>query len=273
MGIFYVFRFLRSRLSATIILRGQKLDRSRGEAYNRFNQINNINKINAMKNPKRALLSYLAATAREGKSIPSIAELGKDLGLSNSAVREQLEVARQLQLVEIKTKTGIQVSNFSITPAICLASKYGIEVNPELIWDLLSVRQHLELCYWQEAVVSLSKEDVNHLGKIVESALVKINRRPIVVPVDEHRNFHLSIYRPLKNAFLIGILEAYWELFHESEIRFYSDQESLEAVWDYHKKIYQAIASKQYQVGYQALITHFDIVRTNSKAELIQRFE
>lgn len=226
-----------------------------------------------MKNAKHALLSYLATTAKEGKSIPSIAQMGQDLGLSNAAIREQLEVARQLELVEIKTKTGIQISDFSITPAIRLASKYGIELNPDLIWELFSVRQHLELCYWQEAVVSLSKEDIEQLGQIVESALTKISKRPIIVPIEEHREFHLSIYKPLKNGFLISILEAYWDLFYESEIRFYSDQTSLESVWEYHRKIYQAIASKQYEVGYQALLTHFDIVRTNSKAALTQRFE
>lgn len=226
-----------------------------------------------MKPAKLSLLSYLAKNVNEGKSIPIIAKLAKDLGLSNAAVREQLEVARQLELVEIKTKTGIQVSPFSISPAICLASKYGIEINPDLIWDLLSVRQHLELAYWQEAVVNLSNEDVDCLGNLVDSAMVKIGKRPLVAPIQEHREFHLSIYRPLNNTYLNGILEAYWDLFHDSEIRLYNDQTSLEAVWNYHQKIYQAIASKQYEVGYQALITHFEIIRTNSKATLKQRFE
>lgn len=226
-----------------------------------------------MKPAKLALLSYLAKIVKEGKSIPSIAQLGKELGLSNATVREQLEVARQLQLVEVKTKTGIQVSPFSISPAICLTSKYGIEINPELVWDLLSVRQHLELAYWQEAVVRLSSEDVEMLGSIVDSAMAKIGKRPLVAPIQEHRDFHLSIYRPLNNVYLNGILESYWDLFHDSEIRLYNDQTSLENVWNYHQKIYQAIASKQYDVGYQALKTHFEIVRSNNKATLKQRFE
>ena len=55
-----------------------------------------------MKNSKSALLSYLANTVKEGKGIPSIAQLGVDLGLSNASVREQLEVARQLELVEVE---------------------------------------------------------------------------------------------------------------------------------------------------------------------------
>lgn len=249
------------------------LDLYTSQAYNLGNLINIINQINTMKPAKLALLSYLAKIVKEGKSIPSIAQLGKELGLSNAAVREQLEVARQLELVEVKTKTGIQVSPFSINPAICLASKYGIEINPELLWDLLSVRQHLELAYWQEAVVKLSNEDVEYLGSLVESAMTKIGKRPLVAPIQEHREFHLSIYRPLNNTYLNGILEAYWDLFHESEVRLYNDHTSLINVWNHHQKIYQAIVAKQYEVGYQALRTHFELVKTNSKATLKQRFE
>lgn len=250
------------------------LDLYTSRAYNQDDLINIINQINTIMKPaKSALLAYLAKTVNEEKSIPSIAQLAKVLGLSNAAVREQLEVARQLQLVEVKTKTGIQVSSFSISPAICLASKFGIEINPEMIWDLLSVRQHLELAYWQEAVVRLNSEDVELLGNIVESAMAKIGKRPLVAPVQEHRDFHLAIYRPLNNVYLNGILESYWDLFHDSEIRLYNDQTSLENVWNYHQKIYQAIVSKQYEVGYQALVTHFEIVRSNSKATLKQRFE
>lgn len=226
-----------------------------------------------MKNSKSALLSYLANTVKEGKGIPSIAQLGVDLGLSNASVREQLEVARQLELVEVKTKTGIQVVPFSIKPAICLAGQYGLDINPNMIWDLYSVRQQLELCYWQEAVVKLGRKEIEQLGQIIDSAFAKIKNRPMIIPIDEHKDFHLTIYKPLNNTFLQSLLESFWTLFQSSENRLYSDQNSLENVWGYHKKIYNAIVSKEYEMGYDALFTHFDLVRTNKKAELKQRFE
>jgi len=226
-----------------------------------------------MKNSNLALLSYLASNAKEGKSIPSIAQLSEDLGLSTSAVREQLEVARQLELVEIKTKTGIQTSSFSAAPAICLAYHYGLEMQPDLIWDLLSVRQHLELAYWQEAVVNLSKKDVEYLAEIIDAAFSKINGDPVTIPVEEHKEFHLSIYRPLNNSFLLGILESYWNISQESGIHNLIDKNYLQNVWTYHRKIQQAIATKEYDLGFQALKTHFELVRTQRKAELKQRFE
>jgi len=235
--------------------------------------INDINQINKMKQSNLSLLSYLANSAKEGKSIPSIAQLSNDLGLSTSSLREQLEVARQLEFVEVKTRTGIQTSTFSAAPAICLAYRYGLEVEPDMIWDILSVRQHLELSYWQEAVVHLTKKDVGYLNEIIESAFRKINNQPVVIPIEEHKEFHLSIYRSLNNSFLNSLLEAYWQIYQETDVRVYSDKTYLESIWAYHRKVQQAIASKEYDLGYQALMTHFEIVRTQRKAELKQRFE
>jgi len=249
------------------------LDAFLGRAYNVGVLINNINQINKMKNSNLALLSYLALNAKEGKSIPSIAQLSEDLGLSTSAVREQLEVARQLELVEVKTKTGIQTTAFSAAPAICLAYRYGLEMQPELIWDLLSVRQHLELSFWQEAVVNLTKKDVDYLAEIVDIAFKKINNRPVIIPIEEHKEFHLAIYRPLGNSFLQSIMESYWNISIETGIHNLTDKTYLQNVWTYHQKMQQAIATKEYDLGYQALITHFELVRTQRKAELKQRFE
>ncbi len=226
-----------------------------------------------MKQSNLSLLSYLAISAKEGKSIPSIAQLSNDLGLSTASLREQLEVARQLEFVEVKTRTGIQTSSFSAAPAICLAYRYGLELEPDMIWDILSVRQHLELSYWQEAVVHLTKKDVGYLNEIIESAFRKINNQPVVIPIEEHKEFHLSLYRPLNNSFLNSLLEAYWQIYQETDVRVYSDKTYLESIWAYHRKVQQAIASKEYDLGYQALMTHFEIVRTQRKAELKQRFE
>ncbi|MDD3949148.1 MAG: FCD domain-containing protein, partial [Anaerolineaceae bacterium] len=155
----------------------------------------------------------------------------------------------------------------------CLVSRYGMEVQPDLIWELISVRQHLELAFWQEAVVRLSHKEIDYLADLIEKAEKKIQNQPVVIPLEEHSEFHLSIYRPLNNTFLNGILETYWQLSQETEFRMYSDQVYLENVWTYHKKIQRAIATKEYDLGYQALMTHFELVRTQKKAEITQRFE
>ncbi len=50
--------------------------------------------------------------------IPALAELSKQLGVSIASLREQLEVARMLGVVEVRPKTGIRRLKFSFKPAV-----------------------------------------------------------------------------------------------------------------------------------------------------------
>ena len=226
-----------------------------------------------MRNTNLPLLSYLANSAKQGKNIPSIVQLSEELSLSTAAVREQLAVARQLEVVEVKTKTGIHTSSFSVAPAICLAFRYGLELDPSMRGEIASVRQHLELAFWNEAVSKLTEKDVEHLEGIVDTAYQKINNHPVILPLEEHKEFHLTIYRPLKNNYLNNLMEAYWELNSETDYHTYSDVNTLQNVWAYHRKIQQAIAAREFDLGFEALKTHYELVRTKNKATLINRFE
>jgi len=44
-------------------------------------------------------------------------------------------------------------------------------------------------------------------------------------------------------------------------------------VWTYHQRIADAISAQDYQLGYQWLVEHMDLVKQRKKAELSQRFE
>jgi DNA-binding FadR family transcriptional regulator len=54
-----------------------------------------------------------------GDRLPTITELTKTdhLGISSSKIREQLEVARALGLVDVRSKTGTRLKPYSFTPA------------------------------------------------------------------------------------------------------------------------------------------------------------
>ncbi|HOM68076.1 MAG TPA: GntR family transcriptional regulator, partial [Brevefilum fermentans] len=56
-----------------------------------------------------ALMSYLAALPETADNrLPALSELSKELNMSVATLREQLEVARTLGVVEVKPKTGIR---------------------------------------------------------------------------------------------------------------------------------------------------------------------
>ena len=219
------------------------------------------------------ILKFIADATRQDEPIPSISELSSQLGISTASVREQLEVPKELGFVEVRTRTGIQKHNFCLTRPLTLSMTYGMRVDPELFHEYASIRRQLEIVYWYEACALLEKSHIQELQELVERANWKINQNPVVIPMMEHRKFHLTIYRPLNNRVLNSVLETYWDLYEDSRIYFYRNHEYLESVWSYHRQMLEAIASKAYEKGYEARVTHFDLMKTYKKADLRQRFE
>jgi DNA-binding FadR family transcriptional regulator len=218
-------------------------------------------------------LKFIADATRQDEPIPSISELSSQLGISTASVREQLEVPKELGFVEVRTRTGIQRHEFCLTRPLTLSMTYGLRVDPELFQEYASVRRQLEIAYWYEACALLGKSQIEELQKLEERANWKINQNPVVIPTPEHRNFHLAIYRPLNNRVLNSALETYWDLYEASRIQYYRNHEYLESVWSYHRQMLDAITNKAYEKGYQALVSHFDLIKTFKKADLRQRFE
>ena len=64
-------------------------------------------------------MRYLAAHEEAENGLPTLNELSQELGVSVASLREQLEVARALGLVEVKPgRGGTRRLAFSFTPAI-----------------------------------------------------------------------------------------------------------------------------------------------------------
>jgi len=223
--------------------------------------------------PRSDLLDYLAEANRNGTPIPTIAELSEELGMSITSLREQLEVARRLGFVTIKPKTGIQPCGFSLAPALRLSLQYGTRVQPELFEAFRDLRKHIEASYWFEAAPLLTSAEVSTLGDIVRKAQSKIKKQPIESPEKEHRAFHLAIFQHLENPVVKSLLETYWDLNAGNERNYYIDQNYLEIVWNYHQRIVEALAARDFERGHQALLAHMDLVMQRKKAELSQRFE
>lgn len=223
--------------------------------------------------PRSDLLDYLAEANRNGTPIPTIAELSEELGMSITSLREQLEVARRLGFVTIKPKTGIQPCGFSLAPALRLSLQYGTRVQPELFEAFRDLRKHIEASYWFEAAPLLTSAEVSTLGDIVRKAQSKIKKQPIESPEKEHCAFHLAIFQHLENPVVKSLLETYWDLNAGNERNYYIDQNYLEIVWNYHQRIVEALAARDFERGHQALLAHMDLVMQRKKAELSQRFE
>jgi DNA-binding FadR family transcriptional regulator len=207
-------------------------------------------------------LRYLAAHEEAESGLPTLNELSMELGISLASLREQLEVARALGLVEVKPgRGGTRRRSYSFTPAIRQSLGYALALNDEHFRKYSELRNHIEAAYWYEAVEKLKNEDKAELEGIITRAWEKLRRAPIQVPHEEHRNMHLLIYSRLENPFVTGILEAYWEAYEAVGLNvFAGGYDYLQEVWRYHQVMIESICNGNYKAGYEALVTHTDLL-------------
>ena len=200
---------------------------------------------------------------KPGDRLPTIAELQSDehLGLSASKIREQLEVARALGLVEVRSKTGMRLKEYSFAPAVRLSVFAALAQDLSFFEQFSEVRKHIEIAFWHEACALLTPDDKNEMKACVDQALSKLSAEWIQIPNIEHRQFHMIIFRRLNNPFVVGLLEAYWDAYDAVELNRYSDFKYLQQVWEYHARILQAICRDDYDTGQKLYIEHTQLLR------------
>lgn len=215
-------------------------------------------------------LDHLASETVGGKkALASLTDLSAELGISVATLREELQVARAMGLVEVKPRTGIKILPYEFAPAVSKSLSYAVNIDRSSFRQFSDLRNHVEASYWYQAVSALTSEDVLALKAIIEAAFNKLNADPIQIPHNEHRQLHLTIYSRLENVFVLGILESYWEIYEAVGLSVYEDRKYLDRVWTYHRQMVEAIAREDYLAGYQTLIAHMDLLfqreQSNSK--------
>ena len=208
-----------------------------------------------------SFMLYLAShDGAENGEFPSLTELSGELGVSVASLREQLEVARALGLVEVKPRVGIRRLPFTFLPAIRQSLGYGIALDGKNFRLFADLRKHTEIAYWYEAVKLLTEDDLSQLQEIIAQAWTKLKGSPVQIPHEEHKQLHLMIYKRLDNPFVTGILEAYWEAYEAIGLNVFTDYNHLTEVWNFHEKMVNSIQSKNYDKGYKALSEHTDML-------------
>jgi DNA-binding FadR family transcriptional regulator len=206
-------------------------------------------------------LRYLAARDQsETQNLPPLTDLSVDLDISVASLREQLEVARALGLVDVKPRTGIRRLPYSFLPAIRQSVGYAMALDERNFQSFADLRKHVEAAYWYEAVNLLIDEDHSRLRALMERAWAKLRGTPVQIPHEEHKQLHLTIYSRINNPFVTGILEGYWEAYEAIGLNVLNDYNYLQDVWSYHQQMVDAICAKENEVGYKALIAHTDLL-------------
>ncbi len=220
------------------------------------------------------LLNYIIRGGfQPGDRLPTISELQDptNLGISVSKVREQLEVARALGLVEVRSKTGTRLKEYSFTPAVRLSLFFALATDLRYFELFSALRTHVEVAFWNEACALLTDEDRAEMRRCVDSARAKLTDDWIRIPSEEHRTFHLTVFKRLQNPFVIGLLEAYWDAYEAVELNRYADYDYLRNVWDYHERILDAICAGDFDAAKAAFIEHTRLLRYQPRMQAVEQ--
>jgi len=216
---------------------------------------------NILSNKQSDFLEYLLALSRDpNKKIPSIKNIGQELGLSTPCVREQIELARNLGLIEVKPRKGISLLPYDFSPAVVKSLYYAIKSNKEYFVQYSDLRNQLEKSFFIESVKLLDRSDICSLKSIVNNAVKKLNCDQIQIPHQEHRAYHMKIYCKLNNIFVEGLLKSYWDMYELVGLDHFADLSYLKRVWEYHELIIMMISKGEYEKAYQFLEEHINLI-------------
>lgn len=220
-------------------------------------------KNNASNEKHLVFIDYLLSNLRVGKKkLPPIAIIAEELGISAPSVREQLAIAKLLGLVNIQPRTGITLMPYDFKPAVSASLYYAVKSNFAYFEQFSDLRNQIEKAYFMSAVLRLQKKDIDDLMKIVNIAIAHLKGNPIRIPHDEHKRFHLKIYKNLDNIFIDGVLESYWEIYEMVGLNTYADISYLQLVWKYHHDIAQSIMDGEINKAFKLLEDHIALIDT-----------
>jgi DNA-binding FadR family transcriptional regulator len=206
-------------------------------------------------------LEYLASCPSVvEEKLPTMNELAEMLGMSISKLREQIEVARTLGWVEVRPRRGIETRSFSPAQAFSISMRFALARDRGYFDEIEEIREVIEASYWYRAVGALTEEDKEYLNDLMDQAWELLTGDPVQIPHVEHRELHLTIFSRLENEFVKGYLHAYWDAYESVGLNVFTDYPYLEAVWEHHQTMVDAIREGDPEAGFRALVDHFGIL-------------
>lgn len=197
-----------------------------------------------------------------GQRLPALNEISAEVGVSVGKLREQMEVARNMGLVSVRPRLGIQREPFDFSQILLGGVLFGLATGEANFKQFSQLRQVVEAGFWDPAVALLTEEDKEKLRTLIQKAWAKLRGEPIHLPNGEHRELHLTIFSRLGNPFVQGVLEAYWQAYEASEMTRFASYAYWIEVWTYHERIVEAICNHEYALGRQLLVEHFSLLRS-----------
>ena len=190
---------------------------------------------------------------KPGDLLPPEQTLAADFHVSRNVVREAIKSMEVMGIVRAVPGRGTELLPFSMEYILQEMLFFQVPGNEGTVRQMFDVRKNLELSYMRPAFHALGREDIRHLREVVNQIRVSYEQEGLFSELD--REFHLSLFRPLKNEVLYSLMQAIWEM----DVRFQLEEKRphLAGSVAKHEAIVEALEEYDFIAFAKAMEYHF----------------
>jgi GntR family transcriptional repressor for pyruvate dehydrogenase complex len=202
-----------------------------------------------------------------GDKIPSEREMASELGISRQSIREALNRAEVMGLIEVRQGEGSFILS-SVREPLKPPLTVIIEKEAEKIFEFLEVRKLVEGWCAEKAAQEATAEDLDNMRDILDEMkeIPSKDKRWEELDVD----LHFAIAKATHNVIAIHLMEAL-KINFGTFFKFRSSiasSEKMDVLWLHHNEIYQAIRRKDPSLAKKKIIDHLDFIEEKIKKDM-----
>jgi len=213
---------------------------------------------------RRLVSLLLQGGYKPGDRLPAERQLGHDLGVGRSVVREALRSLSLLGIVDMRQGAGTYLTQVADEP-VAKASELGRLLSARRVADLSTVSVHLEAVMAGFAAERRSEAAIADLDRL--HADVASDRRPLSAIQIEHR-FHTTVWSAATNHVLAEILASIRALLDAPLGRSMSATIDRRWIVDDHLQITEAIRYRDADMARAAMSSHMGRIGVGLRAFL-----
>lgn len=213
---------------------------------------------------KRFILDH---RLRPGDPLPTEGEIGVAVAASRSSVREAIKVLSTLDIVEVRHGHGTYVGRMSLNALVESLAFRGILSRADdhkVLLELIDVRQLIEQGLAADIINAMDDELRTSLTALAE----KMQKRAADGEdfLEEDREFHLLLMRPIGNELVLQLTGAFWEVHRIVAPTLNVRPQDGITTAKLHSRIVEAAAAGDVDELRTAIAAHYEPVRERIRA-------
>jgi GntR family transcriptional repressor for pyruvate dehydrogenase complex len=204
---------------------------------------------------------------KPGDRIPSERELSSELGISRQSIREALNRAEVMGLIDVRQGEGSFILS-SLKGTLKSPLTVIIEKEVERIFDFLEIRKLVEGWCAEKAALEATEEELEDMKTILDKMKKVVSKDKQWEELD--LVLHLSIAKATHNIVAIHIMDALkvnFSLFFRFT-KSMPSSERLDVLWQHHCDIIDAIARKDSNGAKEKVIDHLNFIEEKIRKDM-----